>query len=373
MTKRRRPWALMGLVGLGGLLMMGARRPEDEEEDAGGGGSGDSGGSGSGGSGGGGSGSGSGSGGSGGSGSGGSVDDDHPYDDLPPPPEPEEDDDPPVWTGKHLGGRGKGGGKPRPKPGTTDGPKPPIDTPDDDEDDDLDDPEDDDPSRVPPEPEEDDPPPREPPWEDLVVTYPRGGVFYPVVEGDRFGGTSSTRSIAYRYLLSEAYAAALEEGELVHDEAVAWALAVAKQDKLRLRVIDLIQCSGWNDAMYGTEPVRQSHASQHGRSIRLWPVHGPTADLLAEGLTPFRNVRMNGNPGDPDFRHFEILWMPAIDRAVLWESGGQAITTTGMEWDDGSSMENPPPWVMALGIADRSDALVGSFGCPGSDGELEVE
>lgn len=347
MTKRRRPWALMGLVGLGGLLMMGARRPEDDEEKDGGG-----------------------SGGSGGS------DDDHPYGDLPPPPEPfpdPEDDDPLLFPAKPVG---KPKPRPRPKPGTTGGPKPPIDTPDDDDPTHVPpepEPEDDGPSRVPPEPEEDDPPPREPPWDDLVITYPRGGGFYAVVEGDRFGGTSSTRSIAYRYLLSEAYAAALEVGELVHDEAVAWALAIAKQDKLRLRVIDLIQCSGWNDAMYGTEPVRQSHASQHGRSIRLWPVHGPTAELLSEWLIPFRNVKMNGDPGDPDFRYFELLWMPAIDRAVLWDSGGQAITTTEMVWDDGTSMENPPPWVMALGIADRSGALVGSFGCPGADGELEVE
>lgn len=362
MTKRRRPWALMGLVGLGGLLMMGAARPEDDEEDEDDGGSS---GGGSGGPGGGGS-DGPGSGGSGGGGSDG-PDDDHPYGDLPPPPEPfpdPDEDDPPEWKGKHIGGRGKGGGsKPEPKPGTTDGPKPPIDTPDDDEDEDD---EDDDPTRVPPEPELD------PPWSDLVITYPRGGGFYPVEEGDRFGGTSSTRSIAYRYLLSEAYAAALEVGELVHDEAVAWALAVAKQDKLRLRVIDLIQCSGWNDAMYGTHPVQQSHASQHGRSIRLWPVHGPTEELLAEGLMPFRNATMNGNPADGDFRHYELLWLPAIDRAVLWESGGHAITTTGMEWDDGTSMENPPPWVMALGMDDKSGALVGSFGCPGSDGELEV-
>lgn len=344
MTKRRRPWALMGLVGLGGLLMMGARRPEDDDDDDDAGSSGGSGG----------------------------TDDDHPYGDLPPPPEPlpEPEDAPPVVAPAKPIGRPRP--RPRPKPGTTGGPKPPIDPPEDDGPSRVPpEPEPDDPSRAPPEPEPDDPP-REPPWEDLVVTYPRGGVFYPVVKDDRFGGTSSTRSIAYRFLLSEAYAAAREVGELVHDEAVAWALAVAKQDKLRLRVIDLVQCSGWNDAMYGTGPVRQSHASQHGRSILLWPVHGPTAARLAEGLVPLRNVRMDGNPADPGLHHFELLWMPAIDRAVLWESGGQAITTTAMVWDDGTSMENPPPWVMALGIADESGALVGSFGCPGSDGELEV-
>jgi hypothetical protein len=351
MSKRRR-WGVMGLMGLGGLLVVGAVGSAA--------GSGSGSGSGSGG------GSGGGSdddpgGGDAGGGSGGADD---PYGDLPPPPpqtpdEPEPEPEPEPWyPGKHIGGKGGGGTTPTPKPtkpGTTSGPKPPISTPGDDD-------------PVLPEPE----PALEPPWSELLDPYPRGGTFYPVVENDRFGGTNSTYSIAYRYLLAEAYLAASEEGGLDHEDASAWALALGKQDKLRLRVIDLIQCSGWNDAMYGANPVTVTHASKHGRSILLRPVHGPTAELLEDGLTPFRNITMKGNPGDSTQRHYELLWMPAIDREVLWESGGQVLTTTGMEWDDGTSMENPPPWVMALGIEDRSGALKGDFGCPGSDGELEV-
>ena len=251
------------------------------------------------------------------------------------------------------------------------GAKPPTSTPDDDDGDGGDNGGNGD-DAPPTGPAIDPPPIGGPPWSELVDPYPRGGRFYPVKANDRFGGISTKHSIAYRFLLSEAYLAAVEVGELDHDDALAWALAVAKQDKVRLQVIDLIQCSGWNDAMYGANPVKVSHASQHGRSILLNPVHSPTESLLSNGKTPVRNITMTGKPADGDYREHELLWLPAFDRAVLWESGGTTITTTGMLWLDGSTMENPPPWVMALGIHDLSDDLSGDFGCPGSDGELEV-
>ncbi|MCA9655160.1 MAG: hypothetical protein KC501_34920 [Myxococcales bacterium] len=211
-----------------------------------------------------------------------------------------------------------------------------------------------------------------PPWSELVDPYPRGGIFYQVEENDRFGGTNASRSIAYRYLLSEGYLAAKEIGGLSHEEAMAWAASVGRQDKMRLAVIDLYQCSGWNDAMYGADPVQVSHASANGRSILLRPVHAPVAAALQERQTPIRNVTMKGNPADGSMRRYELLWSPAIDRTELWESGGRTISTIGQWWPDGSTMENPPPWVMALGIDDNSGALEGDFGCPGTDGELEV-
>ncbi|MCX4240198.1 hypothetical protein [Paraliomyxa miuraensis] len=360
MSRRTKRWGLLGLMGLGGgLLAVGALASGSSS-----GGNGSSGG---------GSGDGPGKGGSepddgGGSSTGGDdlpppPEPDNPFGDLPPPPPPIEDEpdpEPEPWQpGKHIGGaKGGGGTTPTPKPtqpGTTDGPKPPIDTPEDDP--------------VIPEPEEE----LDPPWSELLDPDPRGGSFYPVVENDRFGGTNATYSIAYRYLLSEAFLAASEVGGLDDEDASVWALAIAKQDKLRLRVIDLIQCSGWNDAMYGAYPVTVSHASKHGRSILLRPVHGPNAERIENRWAPFRNITMAGNPADPSYRDYELLWLPPVDREVLWESAGQVLTTTGMEWDDGSSMENPPPWVMWQGIDDLSGALTGDFGCPGSDGELEVE
>ena len=99
--------------------------------------------------------------------------------------------------------------------------------------------------------------------------------------------------------------------------------------------------------------------------------------VLVKADSPYKTLgdlvtAMKGNPADGSLRWYELLWSPAIDRTELWESGGRTISTAGQWWPDGSTMENPPPWVMALGIDDNSGALEGDFGCPGSDGELEV-
>ncbi len=340
--KKKRNWGLFGLLGLGGLMaMMGAASSDGDDESGG---------------------------------------------DTPGGNDPASGGDPDGPGGGEPDGPGGGEpggsdtptmtfvwppGRPTPKPKpptTTGGRKPPISTGGDDL-----------PPRVPPPAVDDPPPPRvpppppqQPPWTELVDPYPRGATFYQVVRDDRFGGTSSKYSIAYRYLLSEAFLAAREVGELDEDEAMTWAVAVAKQDKVRLAAIDMIQCSGWNDAMYGANPVTQSHASDHGRSILLRPVHGPTIDLLANEETPFRNVTLGGNPADGDERKYELLWMPGIDRTILWDSGGTVLSTSGVVWPDGTSMANPPPWVMTLGMDDTSGALEGDFGCPGSDGELET-
>lgn len=313
-SKKKRHWGLLGLVGLGGLAMMaaGGRDPEPAEDDE--------------------------------PTTGGSGDDDPPID-GPGGTEPTGEE--PVVVVPAFP-------EPTPMVPTFPGPTPTGD----------------DPLIVEPM----FPPTNDgPPWSELVDPYPRGGVFYQVEQNDRFGGTSAGRSIAYRFLLSEAYLAATEIGGLPHEEAMAWAAAVGKQDKTRLAVIDLYQCSGWNDAMYGADPVQVSHASAHGRSVLLRPVHARVAAALEQQQTPIRNVTLKGNPADGSLRRYELLWSPAIDRTALWESGGRTISTAEQRWADGSTMENPPPWVMALGIEDNSGALSGDFGCPGSAGELEVD
>lgn len=226
-----------------------------------------------------------------------------------------------------------------------------------------------------------------PAWPQLIVEYPKGASFYQVVWGDKFGGTSGT-SIAYRALLSEAYTAALEHGATAA-EASAFAQKVAKNNKLRAEYIDAIQCSGWNDAAYGTygyagpplDPTGPSKASDHGRAIRLVQQHAPNRQLLSEGKQPFRNIRLltpadrgNGKAygADTSWRDWELLWLPGVNREALWQSGGTELDLTTPMWPDGTTQLNPPPWVMALGMNDTTGDLAGSFGCPGSDGELEV-
>lgn len=267
------------------------------------------------------------------------------------------------------------------------------------------------PKRVPDEPDEPTPPPPKPPTTpakpggfkppsepkpppdepddpslpEIVVTYPRGGAFYQVLEDDVFLGTDSDHSIAYRYLLSEGYLAAIESGASP-DEATEFARRVANDNGHRLSVMHAIQCGGFNDAAYGTygytyEPGGgPSIPSAHGRAIRLVPQHAPNLDLLEAGDQASRNIRIKtladkgkGNAFGflPGWRSFELLWLPAIDRAKLWASGG-ATLDFGVFWNDGLSMQNPPAWVLARGIGDPAGDLSGSSGCPGGDGELEV-
>ena len=211
-----------------------------------------------------------------------------------------------------------------------------------------------------------------PPWSALLATYPRGARFYQVVPDDRFGGTNGKSSIAYRFLMAEAYLAAKEFGGLSEEDALVWAGAAGKIDKLRGAIIEEIQCVGWNDALYGQKPKNGTHTSRHGRSILLQPMHGPIAQRLATGQQPFRNVTKSGGLGNPAFRRLECLWLMPIDREQLWEHEKIVTDSPALYWADGTSMQNPPPWVMALGVGDQSGDLQGDFGCPDTPGEVEV-
>lgn len=205
---------------------------------------------------------------------------------------------------------------------------------------------------------------------DLIVDYPQAERFYRVVYGDTFASISS------RYLKNEAYLAAKEHGDASDSEALAFASKVASSGTRRLAITDLYQCSGWNDALYGAKPRLGTRVSATGRSILLLPQHAPVAQLLLAGEPPSRNVRVSSGTGvDTTWRSFELLWGPAVDRKALWESGGSTITTLGMLWPNGSSKENPPPTIMDLGMDDESGELdiITSWGCPGSDGEIDID
>lgn len=177
-------------------------------------------------------------------------------------------------------------------------------------------------------------------------------------------------SIAYRYLIAEGIEAAKEHGGLSDADAQSWAAGMVT-GSLLFRVTDLIQCSGWNDAMYGSSPRTGTRRSPNGRSILLLPRHAPVLEQLANREQPVRNVTFPGGVGiNTEWREYELLWLPAVDRRALWES--KTITTLGVWWPDGSTRENPPAWVLELGIDDQGRGLAGTFGCSDGDGELEV-
>lgn len=203
-------------------------------------------------------------------------------------------------------------------------------------------------------------PTEQPEVDDLIKSYPTGGHLYQVRSGDMFGGQNSTRSIAYRLLLTEAFLAAKNVGGLDDDDAGAFARKVAKSGSRISQMITIIQCAWINDILYGTWGYgTKSVPGPHGRAIRLLPQHPDNEQRLREGLPLARNIRLrtpankgdgSGLATDPELREtWELLYMPKLNEEELWNSGGTDLTTKGMTWGDGSSMGNVPhPWVMGL-------------------------
>ena len=214
------------------------------------------------------------------------------------------------------------------------------------------------------------------PWLNNDPTWPLPGTFYQVVSGDIFLGQNpgDAHSIVYSTLLSAAYHAAITVGGATADEAKDFAQHVAFSDNLRLDYYTLILCSPWNDALYGTYGYGDnigSFDSPMNRAIRLLPSHPDNFARISAGRSPARNISMGdaSNPGDGSGkpiksgeRNLELLWLPAINLQILWDSKGLQITTEGMEWEDGTTKLMPPPIVADL-AADRVPP--GTWGCTG--------
>ncbi len=221
--------------------------------------------------------------------------------------------------------------------------------------------------------EEDEEDAADPTIEEIVDPYPRGATFYQVRAGDRFLGKNGQHSIAYRYLLSEGYLAALENG-LTHEQALDWAAEKATTANT-YAVTDIIQCSGHNDALYGADKVAVSRAGPGGRSILLRPVHANNRTLIENGEAPVRNVTMGGNPSDPALREYEFLWLPAINRTVFFETNGATVTTDGQVWSDGSTKNLPPPAIEQLGYTTYQsvESLAKLWGCSNAQVDLRQD
>lgn len=215
----------------------------------------------------------------------------------------------------------------------------------------------------------DEPPPADlPDVNDWTDPYPTPGRFYQVKQGDNLS------SIARKALLSAGYIAAKEIGELDDAEAQSFAQKVASSGSRRIKYINIIQCSAWNDALYETYGFGdKAHESPNGRALRLIPQHANNRARLAAGKAPIRNIAL-GSPADkgkgnrigvdPAYRQgFEFLWMPAIDLDQLWASDGDLVTPEGLTWDDGTPQTLPPPWAFQLAIEDVSGVTLTEFGC----------
>lgn len=211
-------------------------------------------------------------------------------------------------------------------------------------------------------------------WEN---DYPTPGHFYRVQSGDRFFGHGSAHNICWAALYEAAYQAAVEEGEQGDGAAREFASSIAGRSGKRSQYLELVLCSPWNDALYGTYGFGSSaYEGPHGRSIRLMPYHASNRQRIRDRLPPIRNIELGkpsdkkkGNAGPITSEHrdtWEYLWLPPLNLRLLWETG--EITTRHLEWEDGSNMLWPPPMIANLGIETMEPLGDREFGCLGVTG-----
>jgi hypothetical protein len=137
-------------------------------------------------------------------------------------------------------------------------------------------------------------------------------------------------------------------------------------DAMVLAYVDLIACSPWNDAAYGTNDTGAAGGSlglgPHGRGINMFPRHRDNVSALAVGNPAIRSTFLNGieDANVPGADKWAQLWLPPI-RLDLLELG--TVTTVGLEWSNGDSVIVPPPVVWNHGVA-AAVSPPGGWGCP---------
>lgn len=206
------------------------------------------------------------------------------------------------------------------------------------------------------------------------TNYPRDGILLRVVSGDIFLGEGN-RSITYRALLSAGYQAAKDAGASDAD-ATGFARKIAKNGSNRIQYLDLIQCSPWNDALYGTWGYGNvARPGPHGRAIRMLKYHPNNRQRIKEHKPPMRNIdlgapswRADDRRAGPEWQEaaesYEYLWLPKLDYKVLYNQGLIELDPTPWEGADEnmSSKIFPPPMVSNLGAM---NVPPGTWGCPG--------
>lgn len=253
-------------------------------------------------------------------------------------------------------------------------------------------------------PPKDDPPPGNDDPKDIpsiIKVFPEGGGIYQVRYSDTWLGTTLKAdhlSIGYAFLRREAFLAARQYGGLDDDTAMAWAAGVAKPVKAYTAAVNLILCSGANDACYGTwgycgKRAHQlgrcklpngsfitNHPGPHGRAIQLEPEHPNNIARLLAGEAMARGVTL-GSPnsaGDGSsnrvsntFASLPAIYCPVTDRKLLWDSKGKSIEPTPETWSDGTTKGWPPPIVTDRTIADYANTGRKAWGCLSIGMEVE--
>lgn len=182
--------------------------------------------------------------------------------------------------------------------------------------------------------------------------YPQPGAFYrvnPPGSSPLTGGDPENLSIiAKAALMNALQLAGLDPKMAVGDGADA--------QRLRVGMINAIECSPWNDALYGHE--ESHHYSAHPRGISLNAVHADNRARLLRGEKPRRAVT-GKTSHDGTGGHLPYLWIPAVDPGAL--EMGEVVAIDGY-WPNGNSGNWPPPEVTDLNAA---NVPRGPWGCEG--------
>lgn len=192
------------------------------------------------------------------------------------------------------------------------------------------------------------------PW---IAPQPAPGRLYQVVAGDEFFGDAKTGGIVARALHAAVLEAAAASG-MTQAKALQLAAVVAADAQARVEYLQAIQCSPWNDALYGTWRHSSAYPGAHGRIVTLTPKHDAVYDRLLDGEAPRRTVHL-GKPADVGTTkspggvgsRLPLVWLPVLDaEALLDPNRSNPVNADGMSWPNGSSTYDPPPFIANLGI-----------------------
>lgn len=194
------------------------------------------------------------------------------------------------------------------------------------------------------------------PWPNATLNsqnYPTPGMFFDAnntLGAFRFSGVESFIIAAVGSALSMAGV----------DASLATARTAAGR-RLRKQMLDLIQCSKFNDGLYGA--VSAPKVSPNGRGVVWAPVHNDVFSMLSEGKTPARAIDVEGNrlPQFIEASSRPLVWIPAVNLDIL--ATRNEISVERMAWEDGVSTLEPPPLVRSMKISLSDVRLPGGVGC----------
>jgi hypothetical protein len=217
----------------------------------------------------------------------------------------------------------------------------------------------------------------------LVDPYPTPGMFYQVKQGDTFYGNGSS-AIIYRALRTAGFLAAKLQG-LSDAEANTRGTAFANSANRRTAYNELVQCSPWNDLVFGTWYAgSQAARGAHGRGIAMFPWHFDVRAQLEQGGPVVRNIDqgaasfVQSEPGklayprDSDGKRLPFIWLPELDLQAVannivalapepWPGKDPAVDT----WYSRSS---PPPSLSELEFATTGYVNTSNFvGCSSTE------